>query len=1023
MPVSNRNQWLKKHWGLLLTVSLSFVVYWRWLSLNIFTKSDLPFYFLENQSERLYTFSWSLLNLGSTNELLWRTPYEFLQGLLGVFHIGVNISDKLLVFWPIMFLLPISSYLLVKKITSNQAASVIGSLVFSYNTYFSAILTQGHTLIIISSAFCLFSLLAFITFLEKDKFVYALFTLLSLGVSAFYDLRITYIAIFVIFGYFLFTSFFESNFLSRYKRLIRVGLLGALFLGLSCYWLFPALSSDVFSNSQILNRSLFGSSFWSLTAAITLFHPFWTESSIQWFTVHSPPLYFWITPTFAFLGLLFNKSREIIFFSLVALLGILLAKQVDQPLSDIYPWLHTNFPGFGVFREATKFYFLIALGYSILIASFIAWWWNDKSQFSKIRILGRYFITALVAGVFLWNTQSMIIGEADAIYTPRSVPKSYLTFRASALDQEIFFRTIWVPRSTRWSFYRNLNPKVNITTMIQSQWLNLLDYRDGYVNLPIEKQILNSFSEPFSNHIFDIASIKYVLVPPHEVDTSYDFFKDFGGSKNPNIRQWYIDQLDKVSWLRRINIGTSDLVVYENEGYKDPISSFASLYSLDSLGNLDQKYGFITDKLGNEFYFVTPVEGASTKPLVNAFNPFENLGPKNISSATLASTFVGDPEKATWLYLKAKDKSTKATISVNASSLSAATSTVLLSLPAGTSTIAYESPLYTYENVLANGSFEMGMWGEKVGDCNKYDDNGLLAMSLNTQEKTDGNQSIQLEATRHIACTSIRTAVASSSTYMLSFDYQSPNAKIASYYVGYNDPAKTSTKEDLKVESASWHSFSKIIEVPSGATTLSLYLYAKSTDRKTNIINRYDNVQLIEVPDLRDAFYLVSEPIGPPLVEPRSVSFDLVNPTKKLVHIKGATAAFFLAMSESYHDQWQLQLNNEKVHGFLEGWWPFAKPDRVGDEYHYKLNGFLNGWYVDTAELCAGSREEVLGTSEIQTACTQNADGSYDIEFVIEFWPQRWFYLGLLISGTTLLGCLGYLGYEGVRRLRRKQYV
>ena len=375
------------------------------------------------------------------------------------------------------------------------------------------------------------------------------------------------------------------------------------------------------------------------------------------------------------------------------------------------------------------------------------------------------------------------------------------------------------------------------------------------------------------------------------------------------------------------------------------------------------------------------------------------------------------------LDLKAKDKSTKATISVNASSLSAATSTVLLSLPAGTSTIAYESPLYTYENVLANGSFEMGMWGEKVGDCNKYDDNGLLAMSLNTQEKTDGNQSIQLEATRHIACTSIRTAVASSSTYMLSFDYQSPNAKIASYYVGYNDPAKTSTKEDLKVESASWHSFSKIIEVPSGATTLSLYLYAKSTDRKTNIINRYDNVQLIEVPDLRDAFYLVSEPIGPPLVEPRSVSFDLVNPTKKLVHIKGATAAFFLAMSESYHDQWQLQLNNEKVHGFLEGWWPFAKPDRVGDEYHYKLNGFLNGWYVDTAELCAGSREEVLGTSEIQTACTQNADGSYDIEFVIEFWPQRWFYLGLLISGTTLLGCLGYLGYEGVRRLRRKQYV
>ena len=50
-------------------------------------------------------------------------------------------------------------------------------------------------------------------------------------------------------------------------------------------------------------------------------------------------------------------------------------------------------------------------------------------------------------------------------------------------------------------------------------------------------------------------------------------------------------------------------------------------------------------------------------------------------------------------------------------------------------------------------------------------------------------------------------------------------------------------------------------------------------------------------------------------------------------------------------------------------------------------------------------------------------DGSYDIEFVIEFFPQRFFYLGLLISGTTLLFCISYLVYDGVRRLRRKRSV
>jgi hypothetical protein len=56
------------------------------------------------------------------------------------------------------------------------------------------------------------------------------------------------------------------------------------------------------------------------------------------------------------------------------------------------------------------------------------------------------------------------------------------------------------------------------------------------------------------------------------------------------------------------------------------------------------------------------------------------------------------------------------------------------------------------------------------------------------------------------------------------------------------------------------------------------------------------------------------------------------------------------------------------------------------------------------------------------TGCILNDDGSYDIEeMTIEFFPQRWFYLGLLISGTTLFGCLGYLGYAMLNKRKIKQ--
>ncbi len=93
-------------------------------------------------------------------------------------------------------------------------------------------------------------------------------------------------------------------------------------------------------------------------------------------------------------------------------------------------------------------------------------------------------------------------------------------------------------------------------------------------------------------------------------------------------------------------------------------------------------------------------------------------------------------------------------------------------------------------------------------------------------------------------------------------------------------------------------------------------------------------------------------------------------------------------------------MNNHKVKG-LGSWWPWAKPDAVEAGNHLKLNDFENGWYVDVDKLC---RQQHL--------CTQNANGSYDLEMVAEFTPQRWFYVGLVISGATLAGCFGYLAFK-----------
>lgn len=56
------------------------------------------------------------------------------------------------------------------------------------------------------------------------------------------------------------------------------------------------------------------------------------------------------------------------FFALLALLGVFLSKQVAPPGGVIYKILFEYFPGFSAFREASKFFVLIAMSYSVMIA-------------------------------------------------------------------------------------------------------------------------------------------------------------------------------------------------------------------------------------------------------------------------------------------------------------------------------------------------------------------------------------------------------------------------------------------------------------------------------------------------------------------------------------------------------------------------------------------------------------------------------------------------------------------------------
>ncbi len=99
---------------------------------------------------------------------------------------------------------------------------------------------------------------------------------------------------------------------------------------------------------------------------------------------------------------------------------------------------------------------------------------------------------------------------------------------------------------------------------------------------------------------------------------------------------------------------------------------------------------------------------------------------------------------------------------------------------------------------------------------------------------------------------------------------------------------------------------------------------------------------------------------------------------------------------ESYYSEYvskirdrRIQNNNLPADSFYETL--LRKP--LPAEQHWLVDGFANGWWIDVDAIRKSG------------SCLLNPDGSIDFEVVLEFQPQKIFYLGYFITGLTFLGC------------------
>lgn len=507
-------------------------------------------------------------NFGKPNIQINFYFFELIWSFIGYLGFSFDVAAKITFFIPIAIFGFLSSFVLFKRLTKENLVSLTVALFYGTTTYF-LIMQSGAPSIAFVYALTPLILFLFIESLEKNRLCNWIIFVLIYWIGVNYEVRIMYIVSLIIIFYFL---FFHIKEIRKYWKNLLISIL--LLLALSLFWLLPTIMGGLTKEiSLVANRGLFDDFLYKLTYAITLFHNSWTGVYPNQEFVPQPIIwYFWIVPIFILVSLFFinNKyKKEILFFGIISLIGIFLTKQSAPPLPNLYQWLYNHFPGFNLFREASKFNLITLIGYTGLLTYGLLSIKKTVSNSKKKYLF--YICIGIIMIISICNMKPLVTKEIGTLFVTRQPPGDYLLFKNFVLKEDGFFRTFWTPRDSRWGIFTNQKPRISNIDIISSEWGKNVSLNPEYINLSVNEQITEIFKIKDANELFDISSIKYVIVPIRDFTNDDDFFIYYGGSENANIREWYISELDKVEWLKKIDIGTKDLVTYENENFRPHI--------------------------------------------------------------------------------------------------------------------------------------------------------------------------------------------------------------------------------------------------------------------------------------------------------------------------------------------------------------------------------------------------------------------------------------------------------------------
>lgn len=430
----------------------------------------------------------STLGLGGENRFVqtFRFPVAFVSGLLASLGANWTFIEKVLYFVPFAVLLPVGGWLFAREIMGRTRWALLTPLLLVGSTYF-LIESDGEIPLTMAEVVSVFAMLAFMRAMRRRTLRWALGAGLLVALTAAYDIRPAYLVALLMALYLLILTVLEHGWTLVGRRLLLAAVTGAIFLATQAFWLVPLLTyhgNAGFPTPQAPDFTVI-----TLGHGLAGVSPFWTGGRPAGLVQASLNPAFMILPLLALTPLFARRLRpEVLWLVAAALLCAFLAKTDNPPLGALYDWMYIHVPGWKFFREGSKFLYIVALAYAVLIPVALAnaFRWAAQRRRRAPRLTARTAAMVGLAAVAAVSCSPIAVlqsGTLGSTTSPTPEPSSFAALSQMLATDQRPGSVLWFGQPLIGGTLKNhhflitspLHPAVNLTGSFSSTKINQRD--------------------------------------------------------------------------------------------------------------------------------------------------------------------------------------------------------------------------------------------------------------------------------------------------------------------------------------------------------------------------------------------------------------------------------------------------------------------------------------------------------------------------------------------------------------------